>query len=154
MPTTPFTPTEGTYSLHQLKSIIISSQYANTVDNAGQTLIPPTLSEFGEVFRADLELLLGFNLSLLHGNKPETNSIFLTIDNETTFHDIAGRATSEGYTLTVDENGIIISGASPLGTWWGTRSLIQAAVLHDFEIPHGSGTDAPGWATRGVMVGF
>ncbi|KAJ9227311.1 CAZyme family GH20 [Paecilomyces variotii] len=152
VPTTPFTPTEGTYSLHQLKSITISSQYANTVDNAGQTLIPPTLSEFGEVFRADLELSLGFKLSLLHGNKPETNSIFLTIDNETTFHDIAGRATSEGYTLTVDENGIIISGASPLGTWWGTRSLIQAAVLHDFDIPHGSGTDAPGWATRGVML--
>ncbi|KAL1851274.1 hypothetical protein Plec18170_006599 [Paecilomyces lecythidis] len=152
VPTTPFTSTEGTYSLHQLKSISVDSQYADAVDNDGQTLIPPTLSEFGQIFQQDLQSSLGIKVPLIYRNKPETHSIFLTIDNETEYHDVAGRATSEGYSLAVSENGITISGASPLGTWWGTRSLIQEAVLNDLDIPHGSGIDAPGWATRGVML--
>lgn len=124
------------------------------MDNDGQTLIPPTLSEFAEVFQEDLESSLGIKLPLLHGQKSGTDSIFLTVDNNTEFHDAAGRATSEGYSLTVSQSGITIAGASPLGTWWGTRSLIQEAVLNDLNIPQGSGTDAPGWATRGVMVCF
>lgn len=89
---------------------------------------------------------------LKYGDKPESGSIFLTIDSDTEFSDVAGRPSSEGYSLSVTKEGITIAGASPLGTWWGTRSILQAAAVGDNKIPYGTGVDTPGWGTRGVMV--
>lgn len=155
MPTTPFTEAAGFYSLHSLQSIVVDARYAAEVDNDGQTLIPPTLQQFAETFQGDLESSLGIRVPLLQGLRPSANSVFLTLDKNTSkFQDVAGRPTLEGYSLTVDDDGIVIAGASPLGAWWGTRSVIQAAVVNgnDLSIPHGFGVDAPGWATRGVMV--
>lgn len=148
------TAAEGAYALHQLQSLIVDSRYADAVDNDGQTLILPILQQFAETFQEDLQSSLGIRIPLLQGVKASPNSIFLTLDKDAKkFKDAAGRSTSEGYSLTVNENGIVIAGSSPLGTWWGTRSVVQAAVVsHDLSISHGFGIDAPGWATRGVMV--
>lgn len=77
----------------------------------------------------------------------------MTIDKEGKYEDAAGRSTSEGYKLSTTADGVTIAGASPLGAWWGTRSLLQQAVLDDdHHIPAGSGSDAPGWSTRGMML--
>ena len=135
-----------------LTTIVVDSRYQNNVNHDGETLIPPTLQEFARTFAADLGSSVGRTLDVSYGTSSTNGSIFLTLDNSTNFHDAAGRRTSEGYSLMVNTTGITIAGASPLGTWWGTRSVIQAALLNNGSVPFGSGVDAPGWGTRGVML--
>ncbi|KAK7539297.1 glycoside hydrolase [Phyllosticta citribraziliensis] len=153
VPSTPFEATDGTISLTTITSIIVDSRHSNTTDTTGQTLIPPTLLQFAETFASDLQSSLDQStVSVIEGTSSAAGSIFLTLDDSTAYLDAAGRHTAEGYSLSVTSSGITIAGASPLGAWWGTRSLIQAAVLGDGTIKTGSATDAPGWATRGVML--
>lgn len=153
IPSTPFTESSGEYySLSQLKRIVVDSQYADAVDETGQTLLPPTLHQFAETFQEDLNSALQLDLRVKTAKKAPKHSIFITIGEDSGFKDAAGRDTSEGYKLEVNDNGIVITGASPLGAWWGTRSLIQAAVLGDSSVAQGSGVDAPGWGTRGAFV--
>lgn len=152
VPTIPFEAADGALPISSLRSIVVDSRYTDAVNEDGETLIPPTLQEFAETFAADFGKSVGLNLSLSTGVTPGNGSIFLTLDDATDFLDAAGRQTSEGYSLSVTSNGVTIAGASPLGTWWGTRTLIQAAVLNNGSLPVGSAIDAPGWATRGVML--
>lgn len=152
VPTVPFTETKGTYHLDRLSSIVVDSHYSQSVQIDGLTLIPPTLQEFAETFQQDLRSSLAIDLPLNYDTAPEKDTIFITLRNHTRFQDVAGRYTSEGYELDITGDGITISGASPLGAWWGTRSLIQAAALGKRVLPQGTGVDAPGWANRGLMV--
>ncbi|KAE8345008.1 hypothetical protein BDV24DRAFT_148451 [Aspergillus arachidicola] len=152
IPTISFTGTSNTYSLAQLTSIVVDARYANAVDNDGATQIPPTLQQFAETFQKDLQSTVGIDIPLTSSMRAAANSIFFTLTNETGFHDAAGRYTSEAYTLTINEDGVKIAGASPLGAWWGSRSLIQAAVVSGHTLPQGSAVDAPGWANRGIML--
>lgn len=155
IPTEPFEENQsGSYSLGQLKSIVIDQRYTDTVDNTGQTLIPPTLESFVHTFSEDLVLSLGLDLEIKEGEEAEQDSIFVTIGNSSEYKDAAGRSTSEGYSLDVTSEGIAISGASPLGAWWATRSVLQQAVLGDLKFPYGSGSNAPGWGSRGFMVSW
>lgn len=153
VPTTPFDESNGQYSLSQLKSIIVDSKHADSVDKNGQTFIPPTLRQFAETFQEDLKSAVGVDVSLHRGAEAKPDSIFITVDsNSSSFVDAAGRSTSEGYKLDISDKGVKISGASPLGAWWGTRSLIQTAVVGRLDVPQGSGVDAPGWGSRGAFV--
>lgn len=152
VPTVPFTETGGSYHLSDVKEIIVDSRYVNAIDHQGQTLIPPTLHEFAETFQSDLNEIFGVDVKVSSGSKRKPDSIFLTLGNNTAFVNAAGRYTSESYELTVDGHGAVITGASPLGAWWATRSIIQLATVGDLEIPKGSAVDAPGWGSRGVMV--
>lgn len=152
VPTIPFKETGGVYSLQRLTSIIVDSRVAESVDHDGQTLIPPTLKEFAETFQNDLRSSVAIDLPLEYDDTPKKDTIFISVSNNTGFQDAAGRWTSEGYELHVGPTGVTISGASSLGAWWGTRSLIQAAVLRRNVLPQGAALDAPGWANRGLMV--
>ncbi|EEU33419.1 uncharacterized protein NECHADRAFT_19581, partial [Fusarium vanettenii 77-13-4] len=152
VPSVPFqSHGDGSYSGNDLKTIIVDSRYASSVDKTGQTLIPPTLKRFAQTFQDDLASLLNSRPRLIQGRKAEKNSIFITIDEKGLYLDAAKRHTSEGYTLKVDKNGISLIGASPLGAWWGTRTILQALALRG-RLPFGSTTDAPGWGQRGIMV--
>lgn len=153
MPTTPFTETGGTYDLSQLTNIVVDPRYASEVDHDSQTWIPPTLQQFAETFQEDLKSVLGLDVQLTKGTQRKPNTIFVTLGNNTDFKDAAGRFTSEGYNLKVDNRGLVVTGASPLGAWWATRSIIQAAA-GGTTIAKGSGTDAPGWGTRGAFVSY
>lgn len=154
IPSIPFDESDGNYSLSNLKSIIVDSEHAEAVDEKGQTLIPPTLHQFAETFQEDIKSTIDVDVALQNGNEAQSNSIFITLaKDDSEFQDVAGRPTHEGYKLDITDKGITITGASPLGAWWGTRSLIQMAVVSgDSSVPQGSGTDAPGWATRGAYV--
>lgn len=152
VPTVPFVEANGSYALDQLAGIVVDIAYANTVDHAGQTLIPPTLYQFAETFQEDFHSSTGLSLPLNLSAHPIPDSIFLTLTNDSDFQDAAGRPTAEAYTLEIHDKGITIAGASPLGAWWGTRSLIQATVVTGEELPQGSGLDAAGWGIRGIMV--
>lgn len=134
---------------------MVDSLYADAVDTNGLTLIPPTLKEFAHTFVENLYDTTGLDLPITTGNLAGNNTIFITIaanSTNATFLDAAGRWTSEGYTLDVTESGITIIGASPLGAWWGTVTVLQQAVLNNGSISIGSGTDAPGWGERGMML--
>ncbi|KAK8232997.1 glycoside hydrolase [Phyllosticta capitalensis] len=152
VPSTPFESTNGVVSLSSITCIVVDSQYADTTDTKGQTLIPPTLQEFADTFAGDLQSSFGQTVSVVTGTSSTAGSIFLTLDTSTAYLDAAGRPTSEGYSLSITPSGITVAGASPLGAWWGTRTILQAAVLGKGSMSTGTSTDAPGWGTRGVML--
>ncbi|KAI3545645.1 glycosyl hydrolase family 20 [Colletotrichum filicis] len=153
LPTAPYTPTGGTIPASSLSKIIVSSAYADSVDDKGQTLIPPTLHAFAATFGEDLASSLKLDIPIELGDAPEQGAIFLTLaDDASLYKDAAGRETSEGYSLNVTIDGVLITGASPLGVWWGTRTILQQLILGDGELKLGYGTDSPGWGTRGMMV--
>ncbi|KAM3427992.1 hypothetical protein MY4824_009107 [Beauveria thailandica] len=152
VPEIPFKVSPGVFSLQNLNSILLDPRYANATDSEGQTLVPPTLSEFAHTFQQDLKTTLGLQVPVESSESALEGSIFITLSNNTTrFKDAAGRATSEGYQLEIGE-AVTISGASPLGAWWGTRSVLQLAVLNEKQLNYGIATDSPGWANRGLML--
>jgi hexosaminidase len=140
------------YTLSSVKSIVVDSKYANAVDNRGSTLIPPTLKEFATTFAEDLDSVLGLDIPITSGDGISANSIFITLGSPGDYLLASGAETSEGYSLVVNNTGITIVGASPLGAWWGTRTVLQQAILNNGSILHGSGSDSPSWATRGMML--
>lgn len=90
---------------------------------------------------------------MTNGTSTASDAIFLTLGDPAAYLDAAGAPSSEGYTLDVTASGIAITAASPLGAWWATRTLLQqAALAGDKSVPLGTGSDTPGWATRGMML--
>ncbi|PTB44908.1 glycoside hydrolase family 20 protein [Trichoderma asperellum CBS 433.97] len=152
IPTVPFNITsDKTYDLRNLHAIVVDLAHSTTRDQDGLTLIPPSLWEFAETFQGDLASI-GVNAVLLPGSKAIANAIYLTLDNDKSqFVNAAGNKTSEGYRLSVTSSGITISGASPLGAWWGTRTVLQQALINDKKLKIGRGVDSPGWSERGMM---
>ncbi|KAJ7920852.1 glycoside hydrolase superfamily, partial [Mycena leptocephala] len=152
IPTFDFNATStAQFSLSKITRVLVDSSFQNTVDSDGKTLIPLTLLAFAKTFASDL-VGLGLRVPVEVAGSAQPGSIFLTISSGGVFLDAAGRNTSEGYTLSVGAQGVIIAGASPLGAFWGTRTLIQQAKLGGMQLPIGSGSDSPGWPTRGVML--
>ncbi|KAL6863341.1 hypothetical protein ACO1O0_003590 [Amphichorda felina] len=153
VPTVPYKGGEGQFKLQDAKSIVINKEFSQRRDENGVTLIPPTLQEFANTFAEDLSSTLGIDLEVVEGTERGSGSIFLTLGDANDYLDAAGRPTSEGYTLATDDSGIVITGASPLGAWWGTRTVLQQALLNEgASVPIGSGVDAPGWSERGMML--
>lgn len=151
LPTVPFVEHGGINSISSLHRIVVDAKYCDTTDTAGHTLIPPTLLEFANTFASDLDTT-GHFVEVVAGHEAERGSIFLTIGNSSEYVDVAGRWTSEAYSLNVSDDRIIVTGASPLGAWWATRSILQQSALQNGTIATGYGVDAPGWGTRGIMV--
>ncbi|ROW03902.1 hypothetical protein VPNG_07247 [Cytospora leucostoma] len=152
IPTVAYHGTNGSYSLSKLERIVVDAHYASSVDHTKETLIPPTLFEFAKTFSQDLSSTLDINTVVVIGNSTAADSIFLTLGDPSTYRNASGDPSSEGYTLSITSSGITITGASPLGAWWGTRTLLQQGVLSNGSIPIGTGVDTPGWATRGMML--
>ncbi|KAK4555226.1 hypothetical protein LTR86_007522 [Recurvomyces mirabilis] len=153
IPTVPFvTSAAGHYDFHQTRLIVVDPRYGNATDTNGWTLIPPTLNDFARTFQEDITHITGRSCGLGQWHETKALSIILTLDNCSDFVDAAGRWTSEAYKLDITGNNITVTGASPLGVWWGTRTLLQQAVLQNGSIPTGSGVDSPGWNTRGVFL--
>lgn len=156
IPTVPFMESDlkGSFSLKHLGSIIVDSDFQNAVNTEGETLIPPTLLSFAKTFATDLQSSLGLNVPVVTGRSSAKNAIFITISKNTSeFLDAAGRPTPEGYSIDVTSRDIVIAGASPLGAWWATRSILQRGILDNKMILSlGSATDAPGWGIRGAFV--
>lgn len=118
------------------------------------TLIPPSLFEFASTFAEDLSSIFDINATVVNGSSISntTDSVFLTLGEASNYINASGDPSSEGYTLSVTTSGVVITGASPLGVWWGSRTVLQQAALNDGSISIGSGDDTPGWATRGMML--
>ncbi|QBZ56968.1 hypothetical protein PoMZ_01886 [Pyricularia oryzae] len=153
IPTTPFTQNgDGVLDLTGLKAIVVNELHADSRDTKGSTLIPPTLEEFAKTFAADVKSVFGHEISVTRGSDAAPDAIFLTLGEAGDYLDVAGRETSEGYTLETASEGVTITGASPLGVWWGTRTLVQQALLGQGTLPLGRAVDSPGWNSRGMMI--
>jgi hexosaminidase len=135
-----------------VKTIVVDSKYATFVDDLGQTLIPPSLQAFAATFAVDLEKILHHQIRVTTGDSSSREAIFLTIVDSQDHLDASGRKTSEAYSLSVSEAGITVSGASPLGVWWGTRTILQQTTLSNGSLSYGFAVDSPGWAVRGMML--
>jgi len=151
IPTVPFDESGDHFDLSSVSGITVDTKHCEDTDTNGHTLIPPTLLEFATTFASDLETT-GCNTRVNTGLAASHGDIFVTVGNNSKFVDAAGRWTPEAYSLNVSSEGIVITGASPLGAWWATRSILQQAALKNGSIPTGYGVDAPGWGTRGIMV--
>ena len=60
----------------------------------------------------------------------------------------------EGYlmrTTAGSEPRVLIAASSPVGLYWGTRTLIQELRSHDGRLPAGTAVDYPRYALRGFM---
>ena len=110
--------------MDEIRSVIVDSRYADAVNTQGETLIPPTLKEFADTFAHDLRNL-NVNVSCSVGTSAANGSIFLTLGEPGDYLDVAGRKSAEGYSLAVSKSMIKISGASALGAWWATRTVLQ-----------------------------
>lgn len=167
IPTVPFSKSSsgGFFELHNVGSIVVDSRFANATDTHGATLIPPTLYEFASTFADDINGYLkaerqqdkrsphiGVEIGPQQATSDSQPIIHLTLGNSSDFLDAAGRETSEGYSLSVTPSAVTITGASPLGVWWGTRSVLQQAALNNGKLAVGSGTDSPGWGIRGAFL--
>lgn len=154
IPTTPYHQSDNqVYLVHGIKNIVVDERFTSHRDTTGVTLIPPSLHDFATTFAEDLKDSIGIEAAVVEDSKRGDDTIFLTLGDDREYLDAAGRRTAEGYTITTDKSGIVIAGASPLGVWWGTRTLLQQAALHDgAAMPIGTGADAPGWGTRGMML--
>ena len=130
----------------------MDSRYADSHDTTGETLIPPSLGDFAHTFSEDLESVLGLELEVTLAEHASLDSIFLTVNETAEYLGASGARTAEGYTLTASDSGVVISGASALGVWWGTRTVLQAILSEDGAIPYGESKDAPGWGIRGMML--
>ncbi|RCI12032.1 hypothetical protein L249_0538 [Ophiocordyceps polyrhachis-furcata BCC 54312] len=139
----------GHFQLSEIEVVGVDARHSDARDEHGMTLIPPTLRDFASTFVHDLESVLGIRADLRDGSGEK--GVFLTLDDKPDYTDAAGRQTSEGYTLTTNESGVFIAGASPLGVFWGTRTVLQQAALNG-SIAYGRGRDAPAWGERGMML--
>ncbi|KAL8363432.1 hypothetical protein RB601_009282 [Gaeumannomyces tritici] len=153
IPTVPF-ERDGSAILDfsSLGSIVVDEAHAASRDTRGLTLIPPTLREFAETFAGDVGSVLGQNIPVVTGTAAAPGAIFLTLGDAWDYLDVAGRETSEGYTLETTTDGLIVRGASPLGVWWGTRTVLQQAIIGNGSLPLGRAVDSPGWESRGMML--
>ena len=112
----------------------------------------PVLIEEGD---ADMERIARYLAGYIKdatGKEPQIKSgdsdkgIRLTLDSDI--------ESNEGYRLTVDENGIEISGATPAGVFYGIQTLRKSlpakAEGRQIELPAVSIDDAPRFAYRGL----
>jgi hexosaminidase len=152
IPTVPYVTSNGSLQLSHIQTIVVDPQYANSTDETGASLIPPTLLEFAQTFAGDLAEI-GIEAAVISNRNASSGvTIYLTLGDPSIYRDVAGRESSEGYTLAVSASGITITGASSLGVWWGTRTVLQQAILSNGSISYGSGSDTPGWSDRGMML--
>ncbi|RPD64716.1 glycoside hydrolase [Lentinus tigrinus ALCF2SS1-7] len=152
-----FTPSSGTFELSPFVRIVVDSKYA--------THGSPSLLDYADTFRSDLEDTLSYTaLAPVKLSSVVNNSIFgiptiyLTLNTSLEYKLYNGQFTDEGYDLQISRDVYLIKGSTPLGVWWGTRTLLQQGAIQlaggakTVSFPAGEGSDSPGWEVRGFML--
>ncbi|RMJ26573.1 hypothetical protein PHISP_02565 [Aspergillus sp. HF37] len=136
------------------RTIYIESQFASRKDQNGLTLIPPSAYEFASTFSQDLQELTGdcWTVRKVDDLPENATGIFLKAleGKQLTYED--GEPTEEGYEMQIDSDRVTIEGSGSRGMWWGTRTLLQEAMLSNSTIAAGRVQDAPSYAARGFML--
>ena len=146
------------FHLPKLLHVVVDEHDAHLTKDDGLTLIPPTLLDFAQIFKADLEALFPHTvISLATGDvqksSDDTAKITFSLSDNLTTTLADGSPTTEGYQLDVSPTRIQITGAGSKGAFWATRTLLQGLVLSGGQFPSGKVADQPDWRTRGFMLG-
>lgn len=78
------------------------------------------------------------------GERPQAGDIVLSVKPD-------DKANAESYTLRVAKDGIRVEAPTPLGAFWGTRSLLQVFRAKGGTFPCGEANDWPDYPVRGFM---
>ncbi|KAF9692882.1 hypothetical protein EKO04_009020 [Ascochyta lentis] len=139
------------------KTIYIADSFADVSDSEGLTLIPPTAFQFAETFREDLSSWDTANWTLQRVDTFPTNASGILLgpfrgsDDEVTYEN--GATTEEGYEIEITNRTVYIGGKGARGMFWGTRTLMQQALIaNGSSLQPGRTVDAPAYATRGYML--
>ncbi|OBZ68419.1 Beta-N-acetylhexosaminidase [Grifola frondosa] len=150
-----FTPNGGTFELLQNVRIIVDSEHG--LEGS------PSAYVFAEMFRTDIMSVAPYLdippavVSHDRGSKDHP-VIYIVVDPRLKYMLYNGKSTDEGYSFEITNYAYTITAAAPIGTWWGTRSLLHQAVLtlaggaRAIMFPAGAGFDVPGWEVRGFML--
>jgi hexosaminidase len=147
----------GITARNSSKTIYIQNSFADTSDTEGLTLIPPTAFQFAETFRQDLSNWTTANWTLQRVDQFPDNASGILLgpfrgsNDEVTYEN--GATTEEGYEIEITNRTVYIGGKGARGMFWGTRTLLQQALIaNGSSIPAGRTIDAPAYATRGYML--
>ncbi|KAG2177420.1 hypothetical protein INT44_007931 [Umbelopsis vinacea] len=150
------------FQLSSKTEIVVDAKFANLKANKHS----PSLLDYAHTFSSDLSEIAGLKSIRVRTDSSKNqrkfgNAIYLTVLSQTSakkYKYYNGNATDEAYELDINQDIIKISGSSALGTFWGTRSVLQQVAIHQnqhsshISIPAGSGADVPGWEVRGFML--
>ena len=156
-----FTPAGGASPPFQLSSpvhIVVNARDAQATEDSGLTLVPPTLLEFAQTFRTDLQDLFPqahatVSVGDTRNPKDAGNIIAISLSDQLNATYADGSLTTEGYEMDVSISDIQIVAAGSRGAFWATRTLLQGLVLAGGQFPAGKVVDQPDWRTRGFMLG-
>ena len=134
----------------------------------------PTIVDYAQSFWSDLSAVASFSLppiivvdndSVTPGVEDSDSVISISVNTTLSYQYFNGKPSLEGYDIRVTPSVFTIQAASPLGVWWGTRTVIQQVALslenlgHASEVndtnitlPLGYLSDSPGWEVRGFML--
>ncbi|KAI0652069.1 glycoside hydrolase [Trametes meyenii] len=146
-----------TFRLPKRIRIIVDERDAHSTTDDGLSLIPPTLLDFSQTFKSDLETLfpqtdVELSVGDAHNTLSESAVIVLSLSDTLNTTHADGSPTTEGYELDVAPTRIWIAGAGSKGAFWATRTLLQGLVLTGGQFPTGRIVDQPDWRTRGFML--
>lgn len=106
-----------------------------------------SLKNSANFFNDYLKEYYGFTLKII-GHAPNKNSITLSLQHNDS-------AVQEAYSMTVNDNGISITGNDEAGTFYGIQTLIQLLPVQktaSFNVPYVSINDYPRFQYRGMHL--
>ena len=129
-----FTASSGTTSMSRKVKILVETVHSDS-------LMPIALQ-----LKDELKTMMNITASIA-----ETNSTTSKKNEVLLMYSKTRLKNYEAYNMTIGE-GIVISGASRQGTFWGTRTLFQLIENHKNIIPCGFVYDYPNYPNRGFML--
>lgn len=124
-----------------------------TLDGSSRIVADPELDEVATQFAADLEATTGIAVEVVDG-APSEGDLVLDYDEALT-HEPGGELfRTEGYRLTVSDDGVRIAAPNTDGAFYGTRTVLQALLQSPgrAELPIGESIDWPNHEVRGFML--
>ena len=140
-------------------TVEVSTTAAPFVLTAGTTIVIPdgsaALREVAQLLAAEIRVRTGRPLMITHQSSPTGVPAAPVIRLDTLWSSV----NREAYAVSVDDRGIVVSGASSAGTRWGVQTLLQLLARENartqsdgWQVAASRITDAPRFAWRGSMV--
>lgn len=99
---------DGHFNLQDVKSVVVDTVFATSVDRDGHSLIPLTLEELARTFCEDLRPIVNRKPQSEYGARPRKGSIFITVGkSREKYLDAAKRHTSGGYSIETNKDSVI-----------------------------------------------
>jgi hexosaminidase len=148
------------------RPFIVTSDIRIAVDASSAHVGSPSLLDYATTFRDDFNEILTLKSAptlrvhfINETSYPHSTIILSTGASNLSYFN--GQLAREGYEIDISEQNIMIRGVDAIGTWWGTRTLLQQIVAsrnlednlkNEVALEAGKIRDSPGWPVRGFML--